>query len=366
MEKYRVGIIGCGLMGTNHAVAYRANPKTEIVAAADPDEENLSIFCERFNIPEHSRYSSYEELLEKEKIDVAGIILPVKVNPSAVLAATEADVKAIFCEKPISASLEDADRMVEACRSRGITFACGAAFRGIPQYWEARKMIETGEIGDITSINSYSNITEISGGGCQDLNLIRLFASDREVSWVVGWVYGDPWSDEDQGEGGYLHLEDDIECFIHGHTAIKNGIEVIGFRGILYLEGNETFHLWKAPDSIENPTSRDLQKVPFPYPFRLYWRIDNRRPESRLADCIQGLLDAMEKGISPPCSGDDMRKVLEIAIALRQSHREGHKPVKLPLEDRTLKIIPKPSRWLSKKAVDGKCWYTEQLKKYGC
>lgn len=63
------------------------------------------------------------------------------------------------------------------------------------------------------------------------------------------------------------------------------------------------------------------------------------------------MLDCLEKGGEPLCSGDDMRKALEIAIALRESHRKGRVPVQLPVHDRTLKIIPSTYRWLGAKAA---------------
>ena len=45
---YRIGVIGCGRKGTEHARAYVLNPRAEVVAAADSDPENLSLFGERF------------------------------------------------------------------------------------------------------------------------------------------------------------------------------------------------------------------------------------------------------------------------------------------------------------------------------
>ena len=44
---YRVGIIGGGRMGTNHARGYHLHPRTEVAAVADTDPENLKLFCER-------------------------------------------------------------------------------------------------------------------------------------------------------------------------------------------------------------------------------------------------------------------------------------------------------------------------------
>ena len=118
MTRYKVGMIGTGIKGTQHARAYALNPLTEIVAAADPDPTNLELFCRRFKIDR--LYSSYDEMFAREQIDIAAPILAARPNPDAVVAAARAGVRAIYCEKPICASLEDADRMVAETRSREI------------------------------------------------------------------------------------------------------------------------------------------------------------------------------------------------------------------------------------------------------
>src|SRR5262249_37192278 len=159
---------------------------------------------------------------------------PVKPNPSVVIGCAESGsgLKAIFCEKPMATSLEEADRMVEACRSRGILFAAGDMYRNYPQLWKARAMIDAGELGAVESMNLYQATDEISGGGCQGLSVMRMFARDSEVDWVTGWVKGDPASDEDQGAGGYVRFKNGIECFIHSNRGAKQGIEVLCSKGV--------------------------------------------------------------------------------------------------------------------------------------
>ena len=83
-RKWRVAQIGCGQKGTSHARAHVLVGRSEIVAAADPDAENLELFCKRFDVP---GYSSYEELLRKEQdIDIASAILSSGNNHDAVVA----------------------------------------------------------------------------------------------------------------------------------------------------------------------------------------------------------------------------------------------------------------------------------------
>ena len=50
-------------------------------------------------------------------------------------------------------------------------------------------------------------------------------------------------------------------------------------------------------------------------------------------------MDCIETGKQPRCSGQDGRKALEIAIAMRESHRQGGRRVDLPLPDRSLRIL---------------------------
>ena len=56
-----------------------------------------------------------------------------------------------------------------------------------------------------------------------------------------------------------------------------------------------------------------------------------------------------------------MRLVLEIAIGLRQSHRNDFAAVKFPIEDRSLKIVPYQSRYLNKKDTYGAEKYAEMI-----
>ena len=364
--KYRVGLIGCGRKGTGHANGYRSHPLTEVVAAADTDPENLALFCDRFDVP---GYADYEEMLEAERIDIAAPILPTSANPEVVLRCADAGVKAIFCEKPMSASLEDADQMVQVCRSRGIKFAAGDAFRNLPQYWSAREMIEAGEIGDILSINLYDATSTISGAGCQGLSLMRMFAWDADVDQVVGHVMTDPFSDDDQDMGGYVRFSNGIECLVHAKSAARRGIEVMGSLGIFACDYG-SFHLRKLDKSANRRAAKlsELHEVGGLFQDVTYGPIydtDGKKiPGHRQMASIQSIVDSLEKDIEPRCSGDNMLKVLEIAIALRESHRQGHAPVKLPLEDRSLKIVPVPARWLNKKDVYGREWYAKEMERY--
>lgn len=361
--KYRVGIIGCGSHGTRLGRAFNLNPLTEVVAGVNRSQEGLDLFCNRFGVP---GYKDYAEMLVKEEIDIAAPILPVKHNPQAVIDCARAGVKGIFCDKPIAASLVEADEMVEECRRLGVPVVAGDMERNDPVMWEAREMVESGEIGEVLSINVYgTGSNQVSGQGCRSFTDMAMFTGDAEIDWVVGWVTGyaadaklgtvDEWSDNDQQMGGYVRFGNGIEAFLHHRTAPgKSGIEVLGTEGIFFRDSStREYRLWKK----KNGGLEDLSHMFDPpdqagYGSEKYdddgWYVLRKRT----TDSVQAIVNAVESGARPRCSDDDLRKALEIPIALRESHRRGHAAVKLPLEDRSLKIIPCTRRWIGRRFLD--------------
>ena len=371
--KYRVGVIGCGRAGTSRARAFDLHPLCEVAAIADTDSENLELGCRRFNAP---GYTTYEEMFRNERIDIAMPVLPVRPNADAVVASAEAGVKAIFCEKPLTASLEDADRMVKACRNRGVYLAAGVVVSSHSDYQKAYEMVAAGEIGEVQRINLYEGNGQ---GGCHGLNLARKFANRADVDWVTGWVdgyplsdYEEPYNEGDKGFGnigGYIRFADGIECFSNFKDIGWKGIEVIGSRGVLYNWNNTGLglRLWKATDDADLQGPANLREAKglfqeYSADERGYDEAGWRYPGDVMMGIVQAIVDSLEKGVAlKVTTGDDLRHALEIAIGLRESHRRGHAAVKFPLEDRSLIMHPEKWRWYYKKDLWGRERYMEQM-----
>ena len=374
MASYRVGIIGPGHKGVEYAVAYRFHPQTEVVAAADPDAETLGLFCDRFGVP---GYADYREMLARERLDVAAAILPVAPNPDVVVACAQAGVRAVQCEKPMAATLADADRMVEACRANGVSLAVGDLDRNLPEYGTALARIEAGEIGEVSSITATGGSgTELSGGGCQVLSLVRLFAGDADVAWAIGWMANDAESDHDQGGAGYFRFVTGTEAILQRSADARGmGIEAAGSRGVIRVSDN-VVRMWRRPDedpgapAAEPDSWQRLQPVDGVFPTGSIRNSDKGSrdgwviPANRQAATVQELVTALDAGDAPLSDGINGRAVLEMAIAIRESHRQGHAPVRLPLADRSLRLLPKRSRLHHKKPLRGREWYLRELRKH--
>lgn len=361
---YRVGIIGCGRKGTQYARSYALHHSTTVVAAADSDRQNLALFCKRFQVP---GYDSYEEMLAEEQLDIAVPILPVSENAGVVLGCTRASIRAISCEKPMSASLAEADQMVDECAARGIKFAVGDLDRNTPHYQQCAKLLMSGELGQVLSISALDGSGhEMSGGGIQRYSLMRLFAGDADVDWAIGYVTADPMSDDDQGGAGYVRFTNGVEGFIHQRASARQGYEVLCTDGLVVSDGAYV-RAWKLALGSKRLTSDTLLPLDGILPeTHVYqgsaprdadgWRIMPRQDAT-----VQSIVAALDHDIEPLSNGDNGRKALELAIGLRESHRQGHRPVNFPLEDRKLRIIPKPGRWQNKKVVYGEDWYAQQM-----
>ncbi len=374
---YRVGVIGGGRQGTVHARAYVCNPRTEVVAVADSDEEVQRLFCDRFGTP---GYTDYNEMLAHESIDIAAIVLPVRANPNAVVASAKSGVRAIFCEKPLAARLSDADKMVMACEQNGVSFAAGLVSRNQQHFEHARRLVTDGVIGEITHIDVFDTNGQ---GGCHGINLSRYFASNGDVDWVVGWASGDPYSDYEEahedGEtgfgslSGHIRFRSGLDCYLHAPVPWR-GVEVVGTRGMLYNQNNSSSDLYLLrARSAEAPRGRDaLQDASdcFPREPTLTtadgdyirdeegWRVST----PGMVQSVEALVDALDSNIPVRLTtGEDLRAALEICVALRESARRKQVRVELPLANRDQPLYPVKGRWHYKKEVYGEEWYREQM-----
>ena len=374
--KYRVAVIGCGSHGTRLARAIDLNPLCEVVCGVNRGQEGLDQFCERFGV--HG-YNDYAEMLEKEQFEIALLGLPVNVNAEIVTACAEKDgVAGIMSEKPVAVSLGEADRAVEACASHGIPWASGDMFRNAPQIWKARELVEGGEIGEVQSIEVFgAGGNQMSGQGCRQLTEAFMFAGDADIEWVVGAVDSNPaaaelgaideHSDHDQGiVFGFVQFVNGMTAHLHKNIAAKNGIEVHGSGGVLYIGQSRVGKIWHR-DGAELKLVGSLFDYPDTAHTTLMTDFDEDGWEvqrTRMTDSVDAFVEAVDQGTPARCSGADVAKALELAIAVRESHRRGIVKVELPLEDRELKIIPSARRYVGRRASEGTEAFIEFIQGY--
>ncbi len=188
MSKVRWGILSTaniGMAKVTPAIQQAANCEVVAIASRRPDRARAA--ADQLGI--RDAYGSYEELLAAPDIDAVYIPLPNDSHAEWTLKAAAAG-KHILCEKPLAMSAAQAQKMVDACQSAGVTLGEAFMYRHHPTWVEARRLLEHGEIGDLVAVQSWfsyfnddpdniRNRMENGGGavmdiGCYNINLSRM------------------------------------------------------------------------------------------------------------------------------------------------------------------------------------------------
>lgn len=160
----RVGLIGLGNVALAHLEGYRALDQIKIVAGADPRPERAAMMAERYGF---AAYHDYQAMLEREPLDLACVLSTVATHAEAVEAAAARGLH-VLCEKPLAIRLEEADRIIAACRNARVKLFYAASYRFLPPIVKARELIQAGAVGEVRLI-SETMIGTRGPAGYQDM-----------------------------------------------------------------------------------------------------------------------------------------------------------------------------------------------------
>ena len=141
----RVGVVGAGNISHNaHLPAYKSVTNAKVVAICDLDIERAKKAAEDFDIPHY--YDSVTEMLANEDIDAVDICTWNSAHAPVAIEAANAG-KHVICEKPLTVSVENAEKIAAAIKANGVKFmlAVPGRFGNKNQY--IRKMLDSGELG---------------------------------------------------------------------------------------------------------------------------------------------------------------------------------------------------------------------------
>ena len=122
-KKYKVAIIGCGSMSSNHVYGYLTTGKFNIVAISDPHVEAMlefdSIFAHMKNYsPKH--FTDPLEMFDYSDYDVISIGTWHKLHSKWTIEAARHSPRVILCEKPMADSLKTAKEMIKSCEENNV------------------------------------------------------------------------------------------------------------------------------------------------------------------------------------------------------------------------------------------------------
>jgi myo-inositol 2-dehydrogenase / D-chiro-inositol 1-dehydrogenase len=151
-----VGLIGCGGRGSYDASIVNADPRARITAMCDkfPDQFDRSETIVKTTSTK--KFTDFEKLLAAPDIDAVFIATPPFEHPRMLEAAIQAK-KNVYCEKPAGVDVPGVKRVLAAAKKAdpSKTIAFGYQQRYGPEYLEAYKRIQAGEIGEVANARAY-------------------------------------------------------------------------------------------------------------------------------------------------------------------------------------------------------------------
>lgn len=146
----KIGVIGCGKIATTaHLPALLAIPEAEIIAVADLDEKRAIKVSKKYGISKH--YKDFKDMLKDETIELVDVCTPAKTHANVAIEAASYG-KHILVEKPISSSIPDAVRMIEAAKSNSVKLCVVQNFRYFPAMQQMKRSIVEGSVGGVVSM----------------------------------------------------------------------------------------------------------------------------------------------------------------------------------------------------------------------
>lgn len=168
-----VGLIGAGRIGSFHGeTVARRLVDADLVAIADPAPDAAAKLAK--NLEVDTAYTDIADLLAHPGLEAVIIATPARFHTNVLVQAAEAG-KAIFCEKPMALTLDEADRATAAAKAAGVPLQVGFNRRWDQAFAEGRTAIDAGKIGTPQLIRSLTRDPGPFGADPEKIPLWTIF-----------------------------------------------------------------------------------------------------------------------------------------------------------------------------------------------
>ncbi len=310
-----------------HAFSYAAVLKrladADLVAAWDDDPQRLDKYGKEYAIPHCSR--SLEEVLA---LPLDAVIVCSRNTTHLELAREAAQAgKHILCEKPIATTLEDAQAMIDVCRTAGVKLMVAFPCRYIPQIVRAKAILRAGKLGEIFAVKTTNHGSmpggwfvqpELSGGGAVLDHTVHVVDLLR---WMTGLEVTEVYAEMDTR----LY---DLPCEDVGLLTFMLGENIFGTLDTSWSRP-PAYSIWGDVTLRFVGSDGVLDVDGFPQALHIYDNAGERHHsalsggDNADAEMIKDFLSAIREDRPPSVSGEDGLRALEVALAAYRSARQG-------------------------------------------
>lgn len=185
-QPVKIGVIGAGYMGQNHARILSSLENSNLTSICDIDKKKRDLISKQYKL---NPYSNIEELLENEELDAISICLPTSLHFDTAKKALIKKI-AVFLEKPICASVKEAKILVKQSKLQKIPIMVGHIERFNPVINEIKKRIQFGELGKIIQIHTQrfspppgraDDVSAIIDLATHDIDIIQFLLEEKPI-----------------------------------------------------------------------------------------------------------------------------------------------------------------------------------------
>ncbi len=341
-----IGHTGAGNFGHGLHTVYNHLDNVELVAIADPGAAGREKAMADTGAARG--YADYRDMLDKEELDIVSVCPRwVPEHLAMVTACLEAGCN-VYCEKPMTMSLADGDKIVENAAARGLKVAVAHQAVYLPATHAIKQMLDDGKIGTVQAIYASGKQDHRGGGedmitlGTHTFNMMRFFVGD--VAWMQSHVTinGKEVAHSDAHEptepvgpvagdcvNSYFAFKNGVSGFFSSRRdqagSGRYGMEIVGTEGIFSLRGDVANRLMVYPYPVLLPSNpaQEWQAL----------ELDDTPFSQGNEFAIRDLIDAIENDRKPISAAEDAVAALEMILGAYHSQLTGQR-VPFPIANR--------------------------------
>jgi len=319
----RIGVIGLGSMGKNHARVCSEIENIELVGISDVNQETVNNISEKFGT---KPFTNYKELIPN--IDIAIVATPT-INHFDIANDLLNSGKHVLVEKPICDTVDKASSLVKKADSEDLVLAVGHIEKHNPAVKFVKETLDKGEFGELVTVTSkrvsnfpgrIKDVGVILDFGVHDIDVMRLLAGEIISVYAKAGRFT-PGIDHEDHANIVLNFENGIcgVMEINWLTPVKirklfltcssNFIEAD------YIDQSVTI----SSSSFSNINESDLYHSSVDHNVNQV-ALEKREP---LRNEIEDFISAVNNGKRPLATGEDGLITLKVCEAATKSYKTG-------------------------------------------
>jgi len=348
MSKVRFGIVGTGGIARHHAQALTAlRDEAEIVACADVQVGRAEQFAATYGF--RRAYDSARAMLDAGGFDVICVCTPHPQHAEPLILAAERGVHGVV-EKPFTATLADADRVLEAADKHGTKISVVSQRRWLPAAQRIRRAIDDGKLGDRVILgetfcemwrdeayyarDAWRGRWDTEGGGVltnqspHNIDFLLYYMGPADEIFGYWANINHPYVEIEDNAVAVIKFKSGALGIVKGTVSMNpprriHGVTLVGASG-----PTVSLDCWEFATA-----QNDIWTIPGEEALPAEWRKqDEAFGSGELPNFhayqLRDIIDAVKTNRSPAVTGEDGRRVVAIIQGIYESGRTG-RPVKL-------------------------------------